>query len=145
MRCRPTLLVALSCAWLMLANTLLAESTPLSVIPENALGVAVIRNLSNTNEALTKVTRKMQIPAPNLLMLAKSFAGVDKGLDENGSIAAALMPELDDEAGLGVLVVVPVNDYQGFLEAFHPANKDAAIAEVKVAGTDALVANKGSY
>jgi hypothetical protein len=129
----------------MLASTLLAESTPLSAIPENALGVAVIRNLSNANEALTKVTRKMQIPAPNLLMLAKSFAGIDKGLDENGSIAAALMPELADEAGLGVLVVVPVSDYKAFLEAFHPAHNDQAITEVKVAGMDAVVANKGSY
>ncbi|HTM56188.1 MAG TPA: hypothetical protein VL175_19320 [Pirellulales bacterium] len=145
MRPRSTLLVASSCAWLMLASTLLADSTPLSAIPENALGVAVIRNLTTANEAVTKVTRKMQIPAPNLLMLAKSFAGVDKGLDENGSIAAALMPELDDEAGLGVLVVVPVSDYKVFLEALHPANNDATIAEVKVAGQEAVVANKGSY
>jgi hypothetical protein len=134
-----------SCAWPLLISALFAQADPLAVIPDDALGVAVVRNLSETSAAVARLTQKMQIPAPDLLGLAKSYAGIDQGLNEKGSAAAAIFRDPQHEDQLQFLVVVPITDYKAFIAALSPDDARAAVAQVKVAGEAALVAHKGDF
>src|SRR4029079_18553941 len=86
-----------------------------------------------------------QIPAPDLLTLAKSYAGVEKGLNEKGSIAAAIFPHPTDEGTFYFAIVVPVTDYKEFIGQFSPDDADAAISVVKIIGEDAAVTKKGDF
>ncbi len=133
-------------AWLMTTAMLWAQADPLTAIPPDALGFVVIRDISDCNARAAKLTQQMRIPMPDLLTLGKSYAGVDKGLNEKGGIAAALFtdPQNEDD-GFTFIVVVPVTDYKTFIAAFAPDDPDAAVAEVTVAGEKALVGKKGEF
>ena len=53
-----------------LATSFAFAADPLSVIPDNALGLAVINNLADTSSRIQKLTEKMQLPVPELLPAA---------------------------------------------------------------------------
>ena len=142
---RPLSLAAAPLVWLFLATTLWAQADPLSVIPDDAWGVAVIRNISDTSARVGKLTQKMQIPAPDLLTLGKSYAGVEKGLDEKGSIAGAIFAHPTDEDAFNFAIVVPVTDYKEFIGQFGPDDVEATISQIKIIGEDALVTKKGEF
>jgi hypothetical protein len=142
---RPLSLAVAPLVWLFLATTLWAQADPLSVIPDDAWGVAVIRDISDTSARIGKLTQKMQIPAPDLLTLGKSYAGVEKGLNEKGSIAGAIFAHPTDENGFGFAIVVPVTDYKEFIGQFGPDDADAKISQIKILGEDALVTKKGEF
>ena len=131
--------------WLLFATTLYAQADPLAVIPADAWGVAVIRNLADTSARVGKLAQKMRIPAPDLLALGKAYAGVEKGLNEKGSIAAAIFAHPTDEGGFNFAVLVPVTDYKEFIGQYHPDDADATIAQVKILGEDALVTHMGDF
>jgi hypothetical protein len=138
--------VAAPLVWLLTTATLLAQADPLGVIPHDALGFAVIKNIAEAAARVEKLTQKMQIPAPNLLTMAKSYAGAEKGLDEKGGIAAAVLADPDDEdRGYSYVIVVPVTDYKVFIEQFDPDDIDDRTTEVTIAGESYLVAKKGNF
>ncbi len=142
---RPLPLAAASLVWLLLATTLYAQADPLSVIPDDAWGVAVIRNISDTSARIGKLVQKMQIPAPDLLALGKSHTGAEKGLNEKGSIAAAIFAHPTDENAFNFAVVVPVTDYKEFIGQFGPDDADATISKISILGEDSLVTKKGEF
>ena len=133
--------------WLLSAATLLAQANPLEVIPDGALGFAVIKDLSDANEKVTKVTQKMQIPMPDLLTLAKGFVGVQKGLDEKGGLAIALVagPDGRQWEDSAFFAVVPVTDYKELIAPMSPEDVDAAVTTVSVSGMNMVVGKKGSF
>ncbi len=138
--------VAAPLVWLSTTATLLAQADPLGIIPHDALGFAVIKNTAEAAARVEKLTQKMQIPAPNLLTMAKAYAGVEKGLDEKGGIAAAILADPDDEdRGYSFVIVVPVTDYKVFIEQFDPDDIDDRTTEVTIAGESYLVAKKGNF
>ena len=140
-----TLSVALV-AWLITAATLLAAADPLSVIPDDALGFAIIRDIGEANERAQALTQKIQLPVPDLLTLAKQFTGVDAGLDEKGGIALAAFSTGDDaDAELSFVCFVPVTDYQEFIGQLNPEDADAAITEIMISGMPRLTAKKGNF
>jgi hypothetical protein len=133
--------------WLICAAPLLAQANPLEVIPDDVLGFAVIDDLTDTNERITKLTQKMQLPVPDVLGMAKGYLGVDKGLDEKGGLAVALVAGPEDRplAGSAPMIIVPVTDYAEFLKPLAPKDAEAAVTEVTVFGTPMLVGKKGSF
>lgn len=133
--------------WLLSATTLLAQANPLELIPDTALGFAVIKDLSDANQKVIKVTQTMQLPMPDLLTLSKTFLGVQQGLDEKGGLAIALVGGEGDRAwqDSAFFAVVPVTDYKAFIAAYQPEDDDAAIASVTVAGQPMLVGKKGNF
>jgi hypothetical protein len=133
--------------WLASAATLLAQANPLEVIPEGTLGFALIKDLSDANEKVGKVTQKMQIPMPDLLTLVKGFVGVEKGLDEKGGLAIALVggPEGRQWEDSAFFAVVPFTDYKELIAPLSPGDADAAVTTVSVSGMNMVVGKKGSF
>lgn len=144
---RTLSLAAATLVWSLSAAMLLAQANPLEIIPDNSLGFVVIKDLSDTNERLAKLTQKMQLPVPDLLDMAKGFLGVDKGLDEKGGIALALVsgPQGSEWPDSALFAVVPVTDYKEFIAAFQPEDAEARITGVTVWGMKMLAANKGNF
>lgn len=128
---------------LVMAATALAQANPLEVIPDDAFGFVVIRDLSDANAKVNKLTEKMQLPLPNVLEMVKQMAGVDQGVDEKGGIAIAALPT--DESPFGVFGFVPVTDYQKFIASLTPEDAEAKITKVTLFGQPMLVGRKGNF
>jgi len=143
---RPFKFFAAAVAWLLTVTVVLAAD-PLTVIPDTALGVAVINNLSDTSARIQKLTTKMQLPVPELLPLAQLYSGAQQGVDDKGTIAAAAFVDKSEDASLGMsmAVFVPVTDYKAFVAQLTPDDANAKIAEVTVMGSQYLVTQKGEF
>jgi hypothetical protein len=138
--------IAVSVAWLLLAAPALAAD-PLTVIPDDALGLAVINNLADTSARVQKVAEKMQLPVPELLPMAQLYTGVQQGLDDKGTLAVAMFPGGDENATWAsmVAVFVPVSDYKAFVAQLQPDDASAEIAEVTIMGQALAVTQKGEF
>jgi hypothetical protein len=130
-----------------LATSLGLAADPLTVIPDDALGVAVINNLADTSSRILKLTEKMQLPVPELLPMAQLYTGAQQGLDDKGSLAAALFPAQDETSSWSSMgaVFVPVSDYKAFVEQLMPEDADAEICTVTIFGMQFLCTQKGDF
>ncbi len=139
--------VAAPLVWLLSVTTLFAAADPLTVIPDNALGLAVVNGLADTSAKLQKLTDKMQLPVPELLPILQSFSGVQDGLDDKGGLALAVFADNHEEAtwGMSLAVFVPVTDYQAFIKQLVPDDASATICEVTIMGEKYLSAKKGDF
>ncbi|MBI3836325.1 MAG: hypothetical protein HY288_00135 [Planctomycetia bacterium] len=133
--------------WLFTAATLCAQTALLNTIPDDVLGLVVVNNLSDASAKVHKLTEKMNIPVPELLPIAKMFAGEPEGIDDNGSIAAVALADDDEDAtwGMSFAAFVPVTDYQAFIKGLKPEDSDGAITKVTVMGRQYLLAKKGTF
>lgn len=140
-------LAAAPFVWCFAAATLLAQAGPLEMIPEGSLGFAVIPDLAEANQKIAKVTQKMQLPLPDVLTMAKGFLGVQDGVDESGGLAMALAsgPEGREWEESVFFAVVPVSDYQAFIESLDPQDADAKTTVITIAGMKMTAAKKGNY
>jgi hypothetical protein len=146
------LFTALVFAGSLRAQTDLAPPTEpvLKAIPDNALGFVLIKNLGQTDKVIAKLAAMVQAPLPSVLSLFKSQAGIQEGLDENGSAAIALLP--DKTAGTETakpspypIVLFPVTDYKKFVSQFQPDDAGAEITGVTIVGRALIVGRKDSF
>jgi len=135
----------LVCLALTFATFAQAAEDVLSVIPEGALGFAVINRLAETDATLQKVGGRMGLPVPGLLAELEKETGIGPGLDKQGSAAIVLMPgeEIDDEPI--VLLYAPVTDYQAFIKPLGPESPVDGLMTVKVDRERFLVGQDGGF
>ncbi len=114
----------------------------LSAIPDDALGFAVVHNVSDASRSINELAKVVQAPAPDLLNLAKGMTGVQKGIDEQGDLAVVLTSF--DPAPKRV-ILAPVANFAEFFAALNVQEPEAGIVEVQLAGAPSLVGRKGSY
>ena len=134
--CGLTLLAAMPC---------LAAQSVLEIVPDNALGVAIVNRLAQSDAKIQKLGQQMQMPFPSPLTTLKAMAKVEKGLDEKGSAAVIAMPAKEDGGKPIPVVVLPVNDYDAFLGQFEPEKVTDAISKVTIGNRRDLVAKKDGY
>jgi hypothetical protein len=114
----------------------------LSAIPDDALGFAVVHNVSDASRSIGELAKVVQSPAPDLLNLAKGMAGVQKGIDEQGDLAIVLTSF--DPAPTRV-ILAPVANFDEFFTALDVQDPGTGVVEVQLAGAPSLVGRKGSY
>ena len=129
--------LATTCAW--------AAEDILSVVPEGALGFAVVNRPADTDAKIQALGQQMQLPVPPLLATFKAKTGVQKGLDEKGSSAIVVMPGKDADSVPIVLWFAAVTDFREFLEQLKPDDPRARIVKVQMMDAPFLVGNKGGY
>jgi hypothetical protein len=137
--------LAIALLWFIPATLLAQTSTDyLKNIPEDALGFAVVRNISEGNAKLVALAKIVNAPMPggDPLTVVKKKLGLEKGLDEKGSLVFVVMP--GDKEPVGI-ILVPVTDYKEFVTPLKPKKTDGAITEVDVAGEAHLLAKKGNF
>jgi hypothetical protein len=147
------ILGAIVCGGVVLADQAMAQQkggpaaadARLSVVPEDAYGFAVIRNLGELDKKIANVAQVIQVPAPPALMTLRSVLGIQEGLDEKGAIVVAIVPESADDPMPAPITFVPVTDYAKFIRQFQPAEASAAVTKIQIANDESIVAKKGNY
>lgn len=139
----PMVLIAVA----TIAVPVFAAADVLTLVPEKTLGFAVVNGLTAVNEKLGKQVQELQLPVPDLLTLAKTRAGIQQGLDEDGNVLVAVASSVDgsvriqDSEGL---IAFPVSDYKQFVEQFE-GDASEKITELKMSGKSMLAAQKSGY
>ncbi|MEX2140839.1 MAG: hypothetical protein WD894_16365 [Pirellulales bacterium] len=118
----------------------------LDVLPEGLFGFAVVRNLGELDAKLSALAQDLQVPAPGALMMVRTLAGIQEGLDEKGSLVVAVVPGTEEGQPPIPVLFVPVTDYKKFVAQLQPAGKDGGDAtEVTIANQSFAVMKKGNY
>jgi hypothetical protein len=123
----------------------LAAQDVLSAVPDNVLGVAVVQRLSQTSEKASKLAEKLKLPLPNALDLAKARLGIEKGIDEKGSLALAAVPGDGPNDEPIPLLFVPTNDYDALIKQLNPEKEENGITTISIDGDRSIVAKKGNF
>lgn len=140
---RPCRFFLVLAAFVAPAAPVLAQADVLQVIPDDAIGFALVNRLGQSNEKFAALAKRMKLPLPgNPLEMAKDALGVEKGLAEKGTVAVAAFPgRMEEDEPRGV-VYIPVTDYQAFIGQLEPKEPTAAITEIKLKDGKAMVAGK---
>jgi len=117
----------------------------LGVVPDNVLGVAVVQRLAQTNEKASKLAEKLKLPFPNALDLAKAHLGIEKGIDEKGSIALAAVAGDGPNDEPVPLLFVPTTDYDGLIKQLSPEKEENGITTISIDGDRSIVGKKGNF
>jgi hypothetical protein len=138
-------LPALALALLWTAAAARAADSALSIVPQDALAFGVVHHLAETSAKLKKLGEQVQAPIPDVLDQVKTATGIEKGLDEKGAVVGIVMPGEDSKAEPQAVAAIPVTNYEQFLEQLKPEKKEGGIAQVTLARSSMLVANRGGF
>ena len=135
----PVLLLAV-----IAAPTARAAENVLTLVPDDAWGFAVVKNVGEVDGKIEKLGERLGRPVPSLLAMFRDKTGIGMGLDAAGDMLLIVVPPDGERNVPRLLMVVPVTDYQTFVEQFEGDTSDT-IGVVEVAGEDVLVAHRSGY
>ncbi len=116
----------------------------LDEVPHDALGIAVVRNLSQADADAGKVLGALGSRLPGPLAFLKSIAGLDAGLDLRRDLLVVLLPPENDSRQFHLAVWLPVSDYDALVQSLD-GDPGRRIAAVTIAGEDLLVVRQGDW
>ena len=123
-----------------------AADDVLSIVPEDALGFAVINGLADVDKKFQDIGKAIGVPAmPPMLDTAKLMTGLSKGLDEKGSGVVVFLAPEDTDIEPVVVMAAPVTDYKKFLAELNAEDAEADISKVTLVNAPFVVANKGGF
>ncbi len=112
-------------------------------IPDDALAYVVVKNMQQAGGAISQVAQRMQLPAPDLLQMAKQRLNLVKGVADTGDMALVLVGRL---SGSPVPVVfLRTTNYEELLSQLNPVEQEGQISRVNLGGETTLMAKKGAY
>ncbi len=112
-------------------------------IPNHALAYVVIKNMQRASGEVDQTAERMQLPAPNLLAMAKEHLHLVKGVVDAGDMALVLVAR---EAGSPVPVFfVRTDNYEELRNQLNPDEQEGPISQVVVGGATTLICKKGDY
>ena len=117
----------------------------LKVVPEDAWSVVVVSRLDKADEAIDRLSQETQAPPPQLLKMFKTMAGIQEGLDEQGSAAFALMPSEEANHDPITVAFIPVTDYKKFITQLQPEDASAEITKINLMGKSSLAGAKEGF
>jgi hypothetical protein len=118
----------------------------LKLVPGDALGFVVVNRLADTSGQVAELAAQFgtRLPASPLEML-KAQLGIQKSLNEKGSVVFAVLPPAKEGTAPVPLVCIPVTDGKQFLRELKAKNADAELAEVEIKDQTLVIARKGSF
>lgn len=143
--CQRLLVVMLAILTLAPAAVLHAADDVLSVIPENALGFVVVRDVHRACDKIEGLTEKLDVKAPNLLAFVQSLTGSAEGLNYDGDVALALLTESDDGGAPVPVLMLPVFDFNAFVKSLNGVRGQDGICTLTFAGKPGVAINKGDF
>jgi hypothetical protein len=130
---------------LLLATFGIAHSAEvLQQAPRDALGLLVVRNLSEADAKASRVLSAFGSHLPGPLALLKSIAGIQAGLDERRDLMLVLLPTQANSPRLSLALWLPVNDYAALVHSLD-GDPGRRVAAVTLAGEDLLVVQQDDW
>jgi hypothetical protein len=143
---RHSLLTAsVLCLMLLAATSARCAESAVNLIPEGALGFVVVNRLAETDAKLQKLCQQLDLPIDSVLQLAKSGAGIEKGLDEKGSVMFVMLPPAEGKAEPVTLIYLPVVNYKELLIELKATAAKEGISEIAFAGQPTVIGGAGNY
>jgi hypothetical protein len=144
MKLRTTIAVGVAACLLAAVPAAAQErSAILQAIPGDAVGFVVVNGLDKVSGKIAKLGGKLKLPVlvPPLQLL-KITTGIQKGLDDKGSLGVAVLVNDDRPA---VVVLIPVTAYKEFIDNFKAKDAGDKISEITIMGKTHYVGRKGDY
>lgn len=113
-------------------------------IPKNAIGFAIVQNLTEASEKFERLLEPFDVTFPAPLAFAKLVTGLDAGLDVSGELVIALLPGDGPKAATRPMVLLPITRYEEFAASIN-ADASGEICRVTLLGEDILVARDGKF
>ena len=117
----------------------------LKLVPDSALGLVLINQPAAVNAKLQELSRETQIPIPDLNAALKQQFNIRAGWDENGTIALISLPPQGAETIPALVLLVPVTDYDNFIEQFKPEKLTEQVAKIAFLNFQICARNIGGY
>jgi hypothetical protein len=134
-----------ACAALAAAAGSAGAADVLEVVPSDAMGVLVINNLGQTDAKVQQLAGQLQLPQVAMLTKIKSDLGLEKGIDDTGSLAVAAVVPGDGTAPVAV-AYVPTGDYAELLKQLKASVPTDGVASFTAPdGDSALIAELGGF
>ncbi len=133
----------LSCLILSLGCMSARAADVLGQLPDGTLGVVVVQNLKQADQAIGRIATEMKLPAVDLLQMAQQRVSLLRGISEDGELAVVLVGQPSGRPY--PLVFLPVTDYDQWLSKLNPDSQSDSISRVAVNNNTALVAKKGDF
>jgi hypothetical protein len=127
------------------AASVRGDEALLKAIPDDALGLVVVNHLADTAKKIEAIGAKVNAPLPSLLPTLKAIIGLTAGLDEQGTVGVAIMPQEDAESPPAIMIFVPVTDYGQLVAGMMPEDAQAEIISGRLAGKPVMVTQKGKF
>jgi hypothetical protein len=128
------------------ASDVAAVKSVLAIVPSDALGFVLIKNLAEADVRIQKLTTTVGAPGLSLRDLLKNDSpGIDKGFDEKGPQAVILVAGAAGKKPAPVLAV-RATDYRQIAEQLKLEKADGSIAEFRPPkGPPGLLARRGDF
>jgi hypothetical protein len=135
----------MACVMLLAASAAPAADDFLKLVPDSALGFAVINRPAAVDARLQALGRQMQLPLPDLLAMLKQRAGIQEGVDENGTIALVILPWEAGRPTPAAMLLVPVTDYGRFVGQWHAEDAKQPVTKIEIARQSLWARRIGGY
>ena len=116
----------------------------LEYLPEDALGFAMVQDLSDFNGKAEKLIEIFEVPFPAPLTFVQFATGLSDGLNLEGDLLMALLPGPSNSPAPQPMVLLPVDDYSKFSASVN-GDETGEICRVTVAGEEVLIAKQGPF
>ena len=143
-RHRLSLAIAAFCGVTLMNLAARAAEDVLGVVPDDALAVAVLNRIGETQQKIETLGKQLQVPAAELLRASQMTTQTQPNIDPQGALAIAVVPDPDGQRPT-IVWFVPIKDYQAFLKQFQPDDATAKIAKITLGTNQFAVAKKGGY
>lgn len=143
-RYRLSLAMAACCGVALLNLAARAAEDVLTLVPDDALAVAVVNRIGQTQEKLETLGKQLQVPGAESLRGSPMSIQGQPHVDPQGTLAIAAVPDPDGQRPT-VVGFVPMKDYQAFLKQFQSEDATEMIARITLGANKFAVAKKGSY
>ncbi len=121
------------------------SAAALAVVPENVIAFGVIRHLGELDEKIGTLARDLQVPAPGALMMVRTLAGIQEGLDEKGPLVVAFVPGAQAGEPPFPVIYVPVTDYKKFVTQLQGTDKEDEATQITIANQVFNAIKKGNH
>ena len=115
------------------------------VIPDNALGFAVVNRVGDTQGKIAKLADSLQLPEKIKAATTRMNVAALKGVDKDGSFAVAAIVDSETPGAPVAVWFVPTTDYQAAIGQLQPEDAEAKIAKVTMGNNPCVVGKKGAY
>lgn len=125
-----------------------AQAEILQVIPDDAIGFAVINRVGQANDKLVSLSKRLKAEMPDSpLDKLRAALGGAKGLADQGTGAVAAFAGKGENDEPRPLIYVPVTDYKAFLGPLQPGEaKDGVTAiKLKMLEKEMFAGKRGNY
>ncbi len=120
-----------------------AADDVVSMIPDNALGYAVVKDMEKASGEIRKIVDRMQLPSTEVLELAKQTLNLRDGFDDTGDLAMALLPQDGGEAF--PIILLRTKNYSRLIAQLEPKDEEGSIRRVTIGKEEVLVAPMSKY